>query len=341
MPRTTTEKRARIVALLETGRTVRSVASSEGIHYSTVARIRQRYLNTWLYKDKHRNGRPRLTGERAERMIVRLIKSGTCVTAVQVQKHLKNFHGIDMSVQTVRNILHRHGYVGRVKVKKPYLKKTHRKVRLAFAKKYKDWTSEDWRKVVWSDESKFNVFGSDGKEYCWRKPGEPLRDEHIKPTVKFGGGSVMVWGCMTYQGIGYLCKIDGGLDAKLYRRILNDEFMETLKYYKMDKKDIIFQHDNDPKHTANLTRAWIQRRRLSVLDWPAQSPDLNPIEHMWDLVDRRLRKLPELPTSRKDLWEKIQDVWNEIEAMECTKLVDTMPQRIQAVLKARGGYTRW
>jgi len=194
---------------------------------------------------------------------------------------------------------------------------------------------------VWSDESKFNVFGSDGKEYCWRNPGEPLRDEHIKPTVKFGGGSIMVWGCMTYQGIGYLCKIDNGLDAKLYRRILNEDLMETLKYYKMDKRDITFQHDNDPKHTADLTQAWIRRKRLRTLDWPAQSPDLNPIEHRWDLVERRLRKLPELPTSQKDLWEKIQDVWNEIKVEDCTKLINTMPQRIKAVLRARGGYTRW
>ena len=127
MPRTTTEKRACIVTLRETGRTVRSVASKEDVSHSTMTRIRQRYLETKLYKDKQRSGRPRLTGEREERMVVRLIKSGTCATAIQVHKYLETFHGINMSVQTVRNILRKHGYVGRVKVKKPYLKKKHRK----------------------------------------------------------------------------------------------------------------------------------------------------------------------------------------------------------------------
>ena len=110
---------------------------------------------------------------------------------------------------------------------------------------------------------------------------------------------------MTYQGIGYLCKIDNGFDAKLYQRILSNELMETLKYYGMSEKYITFQHDLDPKHRANSTQEWIRRRCLRTLDWTAKFFDPNPIEHIWYLVDRRLRKLPELPTSRKDLWEKI------------------------------------
>ena len=71
--------------------------------------------------------------------------------------------------------------------------------------------------MVWSDESKFQIFGSDGRQYCWRKEGEALKDAHIKSTVKFGGGSVFVWGCFTCHGVGFLCKIDGSLDAELYR----------------------------------------------------------------------------------------------------------------------------
>ena len=72
------------------------------------------------------------------------------------------------------------------------------------------------------------------------KKNEPLKDAHIKPTVKFGGGSVFVWGCFTCHGVGYLCKIDGGLDAELYRNILSEDFMETLDYYELNVSDIIF-----------------------------------------------------------------------------------------------------
>jgi len=228
-----------------------------------------------------------------------------------------------------------------VKKKKPLLTKQHRQSRLAFAKKYKDWTIEDWRRVVWSDESKFQLFGSDGRQWYWKKTNESLSTRHIRPTVKHGGGNIMVWGCFTSGGIGYLCRIDGGLDGELYRKILNDEFIATLNWYNMDKEQVIFQHDNDPKHTANLTKQWFVDHNIKVLDWPSQSLDLNPIEHLWNEVDRHLRNLPSQITSKSDLWVKLQGVWEGINLETCTKLIDTMPERIRDVLKANGGYTRW
>ena len=105
--------------------------------------------------------------------------------------------------------------------------------------------------------------------------------------------------------------------------------------------DVIFQHDNDPKHAAHETKRWLSEHRIKVLDWPAYSPDLNPIEHLWNEMDHRLRKLPGNISNKDDLWNKIQQVWNEVDIEFCLKLIDTMPQRIADVLKASGGYTRW
>ena len=93
-------------------------------------------------------------------------------------------------------------------------------------------------------------------------------------------------GCFTIFGAGYLCKIDGGLDAELYRRILDEDLMETLKFYNLDKSDIVFQQDNDPKHTSKLTKKWFEDNNIELLTWPPQFPDLNPIEHVWNDVDR-------------------------------------------------------
>ena len=93
-------------------------------------------------------------------------------------------------------------------------------------------------------------------------------------------------GCFTIFGAGYLCKIDGGLDAELYRRILDEDLMETLKFYNLDKSDIVFQQDNDPKHTSKLTKKWFEDNNIELLTWPPQSPDLNPIEHVQNDVDR-------------------------------------------------------
>src|SRR5262249_55438079 len=99
-----------------------------------------------------------------------------------------------------------------------------------------------------------------------KKLGEPLRDAHIKPTLKHGGGSIMVWGCITSHDIGNLCRIDGGLDAKLYQSIFKDEFLGTLDWYGLDRGDVVFQHDNDPKHTANSTREWLREKQVNVLE---------------------------------------------------------------------------
>ena len=83
-----------------------------------------------------------------------------------------------------------------------------------------------------------------------------MQDREISGTVKFGGGSLMMWGCMMYDGVGYACRIDGGLDRELYRKILGDELIQSIDFYKLPRDKVIYAQDNDPKHTAKLTLKW-------------------------------------------------------------------------------------
>jgi len=145
---------------------------------------------------------------------------------------------------------------------------------------------------------------------------------------------------MLTSGVGYLCKIDGGVNAEMYGHILDDELMETIRWYGLEKKDIIFQQDNASCHTASSVRQWFQDNGIEVMRWPAHSPDLNPIEHLWDHLKRALNKGPP-SISVEELWDRVQDIWNAITPETCKNLVRSMPKRLGEVRKAKGGSTKY
>ena len=109
-----------------------------------------------------------------------------------------------------------------------------------FALAHQHWTIEDWKRVVWSDETKINRLGSDGRKWVWKKAGEGLNDRQVQGTQKFGGESLMVWGCMMWEGLGLACKIDGRMDGDLYVQILEDDLQGSLNYYGKVVGEIIF-----------------------------------------------------------------------------------------------------
>ena len=159
--------------------------------------------------------------------------------------------------------------------------------------------------------------------------------------MKFGGGSLMFWGCMTARGIGYGCRIDGRMNAKIYAGILNDYLLPTMKYYKLNKHTTIFQQDNDSKHTSHTARKWFETNKIDVLVWPPQSPDLNPIENLWQHLKKKLAEYETEPHGILELWERVEVEWDKIPVDICIKLVESMPSRIAEVLKVKGGYTRY
>jgi hypothetical protein len=246
-----------------------------------------------------------------------------------------------LSTQTIQNALKKEDLVARVKVKKPFLSAKHRKARREFAEKYEHWTEEDWACVMFTDETKINRIGSDGRQWVWKRAGAPLQSQHILQTIKFGGGYVMIWGCMTTAGVGLMCRIEGKMDAELYEEILEDHVFQTLEYYDLDSSNFIFQQDNDPKHTSKRAKKWFEDHEVQLLDWPAQSPDLNPIEHLWHILKMCLQQYENPPKGIQELWERVQEEWEKIPKEECVNLINSMPRRIKAVLKAKGGHTKY
>lgn len=325
-----------VLSLLGQGFTTRQVAEQCGISRSTVQRLRKKRLPD---AELSRGGRPEKLSPQDKRVCVRAVTSGRLDTATAAAKQLREETGVEVSDLTVRRALREAGLMAQEKEAKPKLSAKNIKARLDFARRHRHWTVEDWKRVIWSDETKVNRFSSDGRSWCWARDGEGRQPRHVKQTVKHGGGSLMIWGCMTAHGPGFICKIEGTMDQHLYKKILREDLYETIEEYGMDVTRVIFQHDNDPKHKAKSVQVWLGEQPFAVLDWPAQSPDLNPIEHLWALLKRRLNQYEAPPSGMLELWERIYFQFYEITENECMGLYESMPRRIEAVLAAKGMWT--
>jgi len=286
-------------------------------------------------------GRPSKLSTTAQHSIIQQITTGKAANAVEATKHINSIIPNPVSSQTVRNLLKKNAFKAVTKKKKPLLKPVHRKKRLAFALKHQNWTVDDWKRVIWSDETKINRIGSDGKQWVWKKVGEGLIEREVQGTVKFGGGNIMVWGCMGWNGVGQLAEVEGRMNADQYVDILKNHLLPSMEESGISLEDLIFQQDNDPKHTSHKAKTFMEDNDISVLDWPPQSPDINPIEHLWEHIKTKLHQYPTQAKGVWEIWERVVEVWNGIKPEVCQNLIESMPRRLEAVIKAKGGNTKY
>jgi len=333
------ENRNKIISLLDKGLSSYQIAIQLGVSCTTVKRVRN---NTRPDAPKNQGGRPAKLSTTDKRHLARIATLGKNKTAVKLAYELKNTIKVDVSADTVRRALKETGMKAICKKKKPKLQPRHIRQRYEFALRHQYWTKDDWKRVIFSDETKINRLGSDGRQWIWKKTDDNrLTDRDIQGTVKFGGGSLMMWGCMTAKGVGFACWIDGNMDAAIYKDILDDYLLQTIDFYKLDTNSIIFQQDNDPKHTSCIARKWFDDNDIEVLEWPSQSPDLSPIEHLWQYLKNKLSEYETEPSGFLELWERVEVEWDKIAEDICINLIESMPRRIAAVIKAKGGYTKY
>lgn len=335
---TSEAERKFIVKLRKQGNTFSKIAIAVNRPVSTIKKIYKKFNDTGNVKNLPRSGRPTKLSEATKRSIVRTVKKNPCLSAVKIAETLSINNNETVSASSVRRALYSGGLHGRVPRKKPFISKVNKKRRLDFANNHKKQDTSYWKNMIFSDESKFELFGHRKQPKIWRSVNKEFSQQNIQPTIKHGGGSVMVWGCMAASGVGSLVFVESTMKKEDYHRILQDNLLASADKLRMEP-GWTFQQDNDPKHKSKLVMEWLLYRVPKLLDHPPQSPDVNPIEHLWDHLDNQIRKHEVTSISR--LKEIILEEWHKIPPSVTSKLVESMPNRLKAIIKAKGGPTKY
>lgn len=317
------EKGKLIKKLLSEGKTYKFIQDLLGCSSKMIANAKK-----WEEKPETR-GRKRKIASHEVKKLVRLARQDPFITSTKIKQELD----LDVNTSTIRRRLIENKLCGRSPRKTPLLKPIHVRNRKQFAQDHREWPASKWRNILWTDESKIVLFGSAGRRQYIRRPeNTAYNPKYTVKTVKHGGAKINIWACFSYYGPGPIFWIKSNMDAKVYVDIL-ETIMLPFAEENMPLK-WIFMQDNDPKHTSRLAKAWFSTNGVHVMDWPAQSPDLNPIENLWGYVKEVVFKTK--PATVEELWAVVKSTWCSIPVEKCQNLVNSMQRRCAAVISNKG-----
>lgn len=337
MPQLPQNERNRAIGMLGAGMTVRAVARALNVHPSTISRLRRRYAEIGSTANRPHARRPRVTTPAQDRHIRLLHLRERFRPATSTANQTVGLHNNRISAQTVRNRLRE----ANLRACRPYrgmdLTPARRLSRRAWVNTHVRWPLARWRGVMFSDESRFRLHGSDGRQRVWRRVGERYADAAVGRRLQQGGGGVMVWAGISHGHRTQLHFFDGNLNAARYR----DEILRPIVVPYVRRHAVTFQQDNARPHVAAVCRDFLQAENVDVMIWPAYSPDLSPIEHLWDALDRRVRQRLPAPANIGELRLALTEEWQNIPQATIDRLIGSMRRRCVAVQQADGGHTRY
>ena len=329
----------RALGWLQDGVSQREVSRRLRVSLSVIQRLLERLQATGSTEERPRSGRRRSTSLRDDRAMRLAALRDRTVTATTLRQQLRLTANVNVSRQTVRNRLHEFNLHSRRAAVRLPLTPAHRQTRRDWCRGHQRWTRQQWGHVLFTDESRFTLSNNDARVRVWRRPGDRFVDACVREHDRYGGGSVMVWGGIHLRGRTPLHLVQGNLTAVRYRdEILQPLIMPTLQAMGPGS---ILQDDNATPHRAHVVRDFLQQRRMDRMDWPARSPDLAPIENLWDTLCRRVIEHHPPAANLAQLFQFLQQDWNAIPQQTLMTLVLSMRRRCVECVAANGGHTHY
>ncbi|UYV82884.1 hypothetical protein LAZ67_22001226 [Cordylochernes scorpioides] len=324
--------RGMVIGLKRAGWSIRQIAADTHLGASTVHRLWRRWLeqgNVAIYRNV---GATRVTSARVDRRILRQAVAAPQATCTAILQHVQDTLDHSISTRTISRRLVANGLHSCRPLRRLPLTPPNRRQRLEWCRARSTWMTE-WHRVVFSDESRFCLSSDSRRVRVWRRRGERSNPAAIveRPTVRQRG--IMVWGAIAYDSRSPLLRIQGTMTAQRY---VDDVLRPVTLPYLQGVPNALYQQDNARPHTARISQQALQD--VQMLPWPPYSPDLSPIEHVWDIIGRRLHALPQ-PRSEDELWQMVEREWRAIPQDAIRTLIDSLPRRVAACIAVRGGPT--
>ena len=341
-------KRAQIVTLRQEGNSFTEIGAKLDVDPDTARKIFGRYSTSENYNSAPRSGRPRALNEYDARVIRRHV-CHDALSRRQPLTEIKNALNIEVSNQTLQKFITEEiGLKRRVVRKTPWLSSKQKKKRLEFAKAYSNWGEEEWKHVIWSDEMPIQTSDNTGKVWVWRFPGEEYLEDCCVGTVQQGFEKIKIWAAVRYGAKSQLVILPEQQEGRkttaqdYLNIVLNGELFKFWQASLEELGYIYVMEDGAPYHRGVASKRREELREMGWQGWgpgtwPANSPDLNPIEQIWHLLKSQVRKRKGEIHSKADLIAILLEEWERLPMEHINKVCLSMIRRLKAVKEKKGG----